>query len=209
MVPSIPVWRFGSTTLGTVLKALGDLAGARAAYERALAIDEAAYGTEHPSVAIRVNNLGGVLQDLGDLAGARAAYERALAINEKFLPPDHPHNQITRTSLAALNRSEASPNNGDESNGFAEILHLLYQNTFAVLTIRQDMKGDWWNKLGILQNDLKKQEMLKTWRHLPDCCASVLKAALPDALTPRVPDGLIELWQSILQAVAEWNENNA
>ena len=159
-------------------------------------------------MAIRVNNLGGVLQDLGDLAGARAAYERALAINEKFLPPDHPHNQITRTSLAALNRSEASPNNGDESNGFAEILHLLYQNTFAVLTIRQDMKGDWWNKLGSLQNDLKKQgaEDLAAFAGLLREC---LEGRSPDALTPRVPDGLIELWQSILQAVAEWNENNA
>jgi hypothetical protein len=37
-----------------------DLAGARAAYERALRIDEAVFGPEHPNVAIRVNNLGGV-----------------------------------------------------------------------------------------------------------------------------------------------------
>ena len=65
--------------LGRVLQDLGDLAGARAAFERALAIDEAAFGPDHPNVAIRVNNLGMVLQDMGDLAGARAAFERALA----------------------------------------------------------------------------------------------------------------------------------
>lgn len=58
---------------------MGDLGGAKAAYERALKIDEAAYGSEHPSVTRDVNNLGGVL---GDLAGAKAAFERALKIDE-------------------------------------------------------------------------------------------------------------------------------
>jgi len=53
-----------------VLNDLGDLAGARAALERALGIDERVYGPDHPKVATSVNNLGSVLQDLGDLAGA-------------------------------------------------------------------------------------------------------------------------------------------
>jgi tetratricopeptide (TPR) repeat protein len=81
---------------------MGDLAGARAAYERALAIDEAAYGPDHPAVARDVNNLGMVLKDLGDLAGARAAFQRALAIFEAFLPPDHPHIRTVRGNLEAL-----------------------------------------------------------------------------------------------------------
>ncbi len=59
--------------LGGVMQAQGDLVGARAAYERALKIDEAAFGPDHPKVAIRVNNLGSVMQDQGDLVGARAA----------------------------------------------------------------------------------------------------------------------------------------
>ena len=88
--------------LGMVLQDLGDLGGARAAYERALAIDEAAYGREHPQVAIDGNNLGGMLKDLGDLDGARAAGERALAIFEKFLPPDHPHIRRVRGNLERL-----------------------------------------------------------------------------------------------------------
>ena len=50
--------------LGGVLRALGDLAGARNHYERALKIDEAVYGRDHPDVAIDVNNLGSVLKDL-------------------------------------------------------------------------------------------------------------------------------------------------
>ena len=55
--------------------------------ERALKIDEAAFGPDHPNVAIDVNNLGGVMQDLGDLAGARVMYERALEIKRKFIRP--------------------------------------------------------------------------------------------------------------------------
>ena len=89
--------------LGYHLHALADYAGARGAYERALRIDEAAFGPDHPNVAIRVNNLGSVLEDMGDLAGARAAYERALRILEKAgLPPDHPYIRIVRDNLARL-----------------------------------------------------------------------------------------------------------
>ncbi len=64
------------------MKDQGDLVGARAAFERALKIDEANFGSDHPNVAIRVNNLGMVMQDQGDLVGARAAFERALKIDE-------------------------------------------------------------------------------------------------------------------------------
>jgi tetratricopeptide (TPR) repeat protein len=90
--------------LGSVLKDLGDLGGAKAAYERALRIDEKTFGPEHPSVATDVNNLGSVLQDLGDLGGAKAAYERALAIFRKFLGEDHPNTKTVRQSLELLLR---------------------------------------------------------------------------------------------------------
>ena len=53
--------------LGSVQKALGDMEGAKKMFERALEIGEAAYGPDHPTVAIYVNNLGLVLKDLGDL----------------------------------------------------------------------------------------------------------------------------------------------
>ena len=72
-----------------MLQDLGDLAGAKAAYERALKIDEASFGPDHPKVAIRVNNLGRVLQDLGDLARAKAAFERALEIFERAFIVTH------------------------------------------------------------------------------------------------------------------------
>ena len=85
-----------------MLQDLGDLDGAGKAYQRALAIDEKAFGPDHPNVAIRVNNLGMVLKDLGDLDGARKAYQRALAIFEMVLGADHPNAQTVRSNLAAL-----------------------------------------------------------------------------------------------------------
>jgi tetratricopeptide (TPR) repeat protein len=85
-----------------VLQDLGDLAGAGAAFERALKIDEASFGPDHPNVATRVNNLGMVLRALGDLAGARAAAERALAIFERALGPDHPKTRTVRGNLDSL-----------------------------------------------------------------------------------------------------------
>jgi tetratricopeptide (TPR) repeat protein len=77
--------------LGYHLHDLADYAGARASYERALRIDEAAYGPDHPEVATDVNNLGEVLRQQGDLEGARASYERALRIDEAAYGPDHPN----------------------------------------------------------------------------------------------------------------------
>jgi tetratricopeptide (TPR) repeat protein len=85
-----------------VLQALGDLAGAKACYERALAIAEQIYGPQHPVVATMVNNLGGVLRDLGDLAGAKDCLERALAILKKNLPENHPKIKFIMNNLARL-----------------------------------------------------------------------------------------------------------
>jgi tetratricopeptide (TPR) repeat protein len=75
---------------GLYLSGRADFAGARALFERALRIGEAALGAEHPTVATRLNNLGNVLQDLGDYAGARALFERALRIGEAALGVEHP-----------------------------------------------------------------------------------------------------------------------
>ena len=75
------------SNLGSVLHEMGDLTGAKAAYERALKIDEAAFGPDHPNVATAVNNLGLVLLDQADYMGAKAAFERALKIDEAAFSP--------------------------------------------------------------------------------------------------------------------------
>ena len=57
-------------------------ARAKELLERALAIEEAAYGEDHVNVALTLGNLGLAYADLGDVARAKELYERALAIKE-------------------------------------------------------------------------------------------------------------------------------
>jgi hypothetical protein len=79
-----------------------DKESARALLERALSIDEATFGPNHPTVAIDVNNLGMVAKQHGDLESARALLERALRICEQKLGPDHPNTRIARGNLAGV-----------------------------------------------------------------------------------------------------------
>ena len=71
---------------GTYLQVHARLTDARALLDRALAIDEAAYGPDHPEVGTRLNNLALILQDLGQAEAARPLQERALAITEAAQP---------------------------------------------------------------------------------------------------------------------------
>jgi Tfp pilus assembly protein PilF len=66
---------------------------------RALAILEAMYGPEHPSVAITLTNLGNVQTQLGEFAQAHDTFKRALTIFESAYGPEHPQVAITLTNL--------------------------------------------------------------------------------------------------------------
>jgi tetratricopeptide (TPR) repeat protein len=101
--------RRGSEHTATLLNNLGyhfwqiaAHADARTFFERALQIDEAAFGPDHPNVAVKVNNLGMVVQAQGDLQAARAFFERALRIFEQTLGTDHPSTRIARGNLAGV-----------------------------------------------------------------------------------------------------------
>ena len=63
------------TDLGDAMRSLGDLANAKALYERALAIDP-----EDSTVPFTLCGLGRVLEHLGDLQGAKTSYQKALTI---------------------------------------------------------------------------------------------------------------------------------
>jgi tetratricopeptide (TPR) repeat protein len=95
--------------MGALLDSMGDLAGARPYYARALAIREQVLGAEHPDTARSLNNMGFLLRAMGDLAGARPYYERALAIFTARLGPDHPHTRIVRGNLDALDAQPKKP----------------------------------------------------------------------------------------------------
>ena len=88
-----------------MLRAEGDYTGAKAAFQRALTINEKVVGPDHPKVAISVNNLGGVLRAEGDYAGAKAAYQRALTILETTFGADHPNAKTVRRNLDELNEN--------------------------------------------------------------------------------------------------------
>src|SRR6266852_3329251 len=90
---------------GLYMKGRAQFTLAKATFAQALAIAQAAYGPDHPTVATVVNNLGNLLRDLGDLAGARAAYERALRIDEAAYGPDHPEVAIRVNNLGLVLRA--------------------------------------------------------------------------------------------------------
>ena len=89
--------------LGSVLKELGDLPGARAQFKRVIAILEKI--PNNPNLGSAINNLGSVLQALGDLKGARAHFERALAMDEAVYGPDHPEVAIDVSNLGGVLRA--------------------------------------------------------------------------------------------------------
>ena len=89
---------------GTYLQVQARLTDAKALRERALAIDEAAYGPDHPAVAADLNNLAAILQDLGQPEQARPVQQRALAIDEAAYGPDHPAVAADLNNLAAILR---------------------------------------------------------------------------------------------------------
>jgi tetratricopeptide (TPR) repeat protein len=88
--------------LAGALRELGEPAIARTLCERALHINETAYGPDHPHVASTLTNLAEALRDLGEPATARPLLERALHINETTYGPDHPASVRLRQALRQL-----------------------------------------------------------------------------------------------------------
>ena len=79
--------------LGTLLLTKADYDEAEPMYRRALQIDEASYGQNHPHVARDLNNLAGLLQDTNRLADAEPLMRRAFVIFLSSLGVDHPNSQ--------------------------------------------------------------------------------------------------------------------
>ena len=94
----------GLSMLGTVLHSMGDRAGARPYYERALAIKEKALGPEHPDTASSLHELAILCYHEGQLAEAARLMRRALSSFEAALGPDHPNTQTARQSLATIEK---------------------------------------------------------------------------------------------------------
>lgn len=69
-----------------------------------LVIDAATYGSNHPTVIVRISNLGLTLWDSGALPEACATFERPLYIFTESLGVEHPSIQTAHDYLDALMR---------------------------------------------------------------------------------------------------------
>lgn len=92
-----------------LMNALGVYLGARGLYSeaeplkrRTLAINEASFGGEHPSVATRLNNLAQLLKATNRLSEAEPLMRRAVEIFERSLGSDHPNTKIVQGNLTVL-----------------------------------------------------------------------------------------------------------
>jgi tetratricopeptide (TPR) repeat protein len=85
-----------------LLKAKAQHSAAEPLVRRALAIDEASYGKEHPYVARDLNNLAGLLKATNRMAEAEPLMRRALAIGEASYGKEHPDVATHLSELASL-----------------------------------------------------------------------------------------------------------
>ena len=95
--------------LGGVAMALAGFLSTAACYSaaepllrRALALAEASYGAEHPTVATHLNNLAGLLKATNRLAEAEPLLRRTLAIDEASYGAEHPDVATALNNLAQL-----------------------------------------------------------------------------------------------------------
>ncbi|MBW8041599.1 MAG: tetratricopeptide repeat protein [Planctomycetes bacterium] len=73
--------------------------------QRALKIDEASLGKDHPDVAVDLNNLALLYQATNRLKEAEPLMQRALKIDEASLGSEHPKVAIRLNNLAQLYRA--------------------------------------------------------------------------------------------------------
>ena len=124
--PQRLTWLLGDLSLLLKKKSLFDQA--EPLIRRALQIDEASYGPEHPNVAIDLNNLAQLLQTTNRLAEAEPLMRRALQIDEASYGPEHPNVARDLNNLALLLKA---------TNRLAEAEPLMRQG----LMIEESSKG--------------------------------------------------------------------
>ncbi len=88
--------------VGVYRKSRGQFDAAELLHRRALAIDEASYGPDHPDVARGLNNLAELLLATNRFAEAEPLLRRALAIDEASYGPAHPTVARDLNNLALL-----------------------------------------------------------------------------------------------------------
>ena len=88
--------------IGEALYRLDKYQKAELAYQQALAIVERIVGSDHPSVALNLNNLSAVYHAQGQHARGEALVRRAVTIYEKALGTEHPNVATSLNNLASM-----------------------------------------------------------------------------------------------------------
>ena len=86
----IRVWQSDLNNLAELLRVTNRLTEAEPLVRRALTIDEASFGRNHPNVATGLSVLGAILKDMNRPNEAEPLFRRALKIFEASLGRDHP-----------------------------------------------------------------------------------------------------------------------
>ena len=81
--------------------------------DRALALTEAALGSDHPDTARTLNNKAILLQNRADFAGAEPLFRRALEIREATLGPNDPETATSLNNLAVLLQEKGKPSEAE------------------------------------------------------------------------------------------------
>jgi tetratricopeptide (TPR) repeat protein/predicted Ser/Thr protein kinase len=109
-------------------KAGGVYESARDLHARALAIRETQLGSEHPELALSLNNLANVEHATGRYDEAEALHQRALSIRERAFGPDHPD---VATSLVHLANAHQAAGDLAEALSLYERAAEIYESALG------------------------------------------------------------------------------
>ena len=171
--------------LAQLLQATNRLDEAEPLIRRALKINEASFGSHHPTVAIRLNNLAQLLKATNRLDEAEPLIRRALKIDEASFGPHHPKVAIRLNNLALLLKA---------TNRLDEAEPLMRR----ALKIDEASFGPDHPTVAIDLNNLA--QLLEATNRLDEAEPLYLRALEIDEKSngPRHPDTMIDAWNLLL-----------
>ncbi|QRN93861.1 tetratricopeptide repeat protein [Archangium violaceum] len=178
------------SSLGRVRTRQHRHAEALALFRQAQELRERVWGTEHPALALNLNNIAISLLELGRREEAVATWRRSLALLEATRPADHPSFAAPLNNLAAVQRSlgqldEARRNLERALAIFERSKGKDHPNTATVL-----------NELGRVAQDSQRLDEARAY--LEEALQRVQRALGPD--TPRAASPLASLGEVHLLA---------
>ena len=110
--PSSPTLALLYSNFGYLLLQGGDTAGARAAYERSIAVYEKSVGADSWGIAMPLVNLGELMRQQEELDGAEQLFERVLALDEKLFGAESSGVAYALACLGDLRAAKGDPEGG-------------------------------------------------------------------------------------------------